>query len=359
MQRTVLGLAAALFGIGPGSARRPAEIGRVRGGEDATLAASAPGSVVHAGPDRALRRLDLPTLVDARIESDLGRGSVVTHVSGPDAGGRALRVVETAGGRALESFRLDLPGARRTILGGDAPWEGRLGSALAASSARERVAFVAPSEGVRFDDFYAREGRLEIREADRAARLDACLRALDADLSWTADGERLCYVRRVSSDALPASAFASSEDGFGRRLLGSDVGVPAVCLFDVETRRSRVVSVGLSALVTPDGATVLAGDGEGRWRLVDLRSGDATPAPLPGVVRPLAFVSPSLLLYAGLPTAGAPVGVTASYSPLVGPRELPALKLARVDTGAFQTVLPSVDLRAPLSFGRWRPEAHG
>ena len=54
----------------------------------------------------------------------------------------------------------------------------------------------------------------------------------------------------------------------------------------------------------------------------------------------------------GLPTAKAPREFTKSNSLVGGPKPMVTLKVALLDLDEFQTVLPQVDSRDPVSFGR-------
>jgi hypothetical protein len=63
------------------------------------------------------------------------------------------------------------------------------------------------------------------------------------------------------------------------------------------------------------------------------------------------LVSDSVVVYAGLPTAGAPVGYSEHSSPLVGKKPMRALKIADLATGEFQTVADWIDPRREVSVG--------
>jgi hypothetical protein len=60
----------------------------------------------------------------------------------------------------------------------------------------------------------------------------------------------------------------------------------------------------------------------------------------------------ALVLFRGVPTEGTEVGHSPYGSPLRGPTQLHAVKVAAMDSGVFQTIVPHVDPRDPIAFGR-------
>lgn len=67
---------------------------------------------------------------------------------------------------------------------------------------------------------------------------------------------------------------------------------------------------------------------------------------------PIALPAQDVVLSLCVPTKGAKVRFTQHNSPLVGPKEMLSLKLARMNGNEFQTVVPSIDPRTRVSFGR-------
>jgi hypothetical protein len=109
--------------------------------------------------------------------------------------------------------------------------------------------------------------------------------------------------------------------------------------------------------VSPDGQLVLLRDFELNWRILDLDSNQSRSFKAAGAIYPgaLAFVDPSTVLYWAWPTEGSEIGLTEHNSPLVGPKQLRALKLVDLTDGRFQTVVPFVDPRISISFGAAAP----
>ena len=97
------------------------------------------------------------------------------------------------------------------------------------------------------------------------------------------------------------------------------------------------------------------------WMLYSVESGQLREAKLPGLYDvdrvgvyqggPVALLPGELVIYWGLPTTGAVQGVTTNNSPLVGAKKMPTLKVARLGTREFQTILPSMDQRRCVQFG--------
>jgi hypothetical protein len=100
---------------------------------------------------------------------------------------------------------------------------------------------------------------------------------------------------------------------------------------------------------------MLLSDFELNWRVLDLESNVSRPFVAAGATYPgaIAFADANTVLYWAWPTEGSTVELTEHNSPLVGPKQMRALKLVDLRDGRFQTVLPSVDPRRSVSFGPW------
>jgi hypothetical protein len=60
----------------------------------------------------------------------------------------------------------------------------------------------------------------------------------------------------------------------------------------------------------------------------------------------------NVVLYTGLPTVAAPSKRPKIKSPLRGPQPKLTIKIAELDSNDFQTLVPDVDSRDFLSFGK-------
>ena len=66
----------------------------------------------------------------------------------------------------------------------------------------------------------------------------------------------------------------------------------------------------------------------------------------------IALVEGGLVAYWGLPTKGALQRKTKNNSPLVGPKGMPSIKVARLSSGEFQTRIPFMDPRRQVLLGQ-------
>jgi hypothetical protein len=121
----------------------------------------------------------------------------------------------------------------------------------------------------------------------------------------------------------------------------------------VDEETEKLLHVGWHAVVTPDGQSVLVGDLDENWKVVDVATGKAKSVTLPGVtwLGVVACPTKDMALSWCWPTTGTPMKFTSNNSPVVGPKRMQALKLIDLATGEFQTVVPHVDQRSEISFG--------
>jgi hypothetical protein len=93
---------------------------------------------------------------------------------------------------------------------------------------------------------------------------------------------------------------------------------------------------------------------------VDLATGEPSRVRLPGRYgEVVAFLDGRYAIYQALPTQGSPV-VRSPYGSFRAGLQMITLKLADVDTGDFQTVVPVIDPRWRVSMGAAaRPGAAG
>lgn len=87
--------------------------------------------------------------------------------------------------------------------------------------------------------------------------------------------------------------------------------------------------------------------------MLDLASNQSKAFEAAGAIYPgaIAFVDPSTVLFWAWPTDGAAAKFTKNNSPLVGPKQMRALKLVDLRDGRFETTVPFIDPRRAVSFG--------
>src|SRR5262249_2314295 len=156
---------------------------------------------------------------------------------------------------------------------------------------------------------------IEIWDISEKERLPLETSAVDAPMSWFPDGDRLAFVRFVNRKDVPNSGVSVDEFGRGR-YTGDWTELPAIYILDVPSSESRFLSLGWRPLVSADGDKVfVAGwvpdSGAGIkliWKSVDVATGTATDVTWPGDAGGLiANPIDELVLYSGLPTAGAKI----------------------------------------------------
>ena len=197
---------------------------------------------------------------------------------------------------------------------------------------------------------YLTAGCLEIWDVDRKTGDKTAVKALDDGLSWFPDGTRLAYVKLVPRKGRKLS---DNEEAIAKSFGGWDA-IPTVYVFDYLTRADTPLCAGWLPVVSGDGKSVLVSDFPGwRWR-VDVATGRSESVKWPGMGfwagAPVANPSDDLVLYAGLPTAGTKIEYTKGFG-ISGPRLMQSLKIAKMNTDQFQTVIPYIDPRHQISFG--------
>ncbi|HZM01106.1 MAG TPA: hypothetical protein VFD43_12735 [Planctomycetota bacterium] len=127
--------------------------------------------------------------------------------------------------------------------------------------------------------------------------------------------------------------------------------VSGIVAYDPDSGSMRALAAGHAPVLGGDGSCILSQLADGSYALTDVSTGATARVEWPGDhAGPVAIWCATRVLYYGLPTAGRAVISTPHYSPMVGPRELPDIKVADVSTGAFATLLEGVDVRHALSF---------
>jgi hypothetical protein len=66
----------------------------------------------------------------------------------------------------------------------------------------------------------------------------------------------------------------------------------------------------------------------------------------------VALLDRDVVVYRGLPTTDVPARYTESNSPIVGPKRMISVRVAQMNSQRFRTLVPYVDPRHVVSFGR-------
>jgi hypothetical protein len=345
--------------LGPGSAAGNGKPETVDGPEATDLIKKISGHLVmdKSGEKAAswgLAAVSLPALEERTVRD--AKESVYIHsVSGPDRDGRiafvqgqldgdvkdrrfSLRTIRLDGKEELEVF------SRR----GDPMWymlAPSVGESLALAPVGGHVAFVGKPKSIHFKNqpFYLAAGPLEVWDVTKKTGGEIDVTAVESGLCWFPDGRRLAYVELLPREKVDLP------DALGE--FAGDVKkwekVPAVHILDTHTGKKTFLHVGSRPVVSPDGKTALV-ESLGRWRLVDIGSGESKAAQWPGNVGPVALVDSKLVLYWGKPTTGTRL----RYGPYGhAPHLLLSLKVAEINSGKFQTAVPYIDHHRVVSFG--------
>jgi hypothetical protein len=343
----------------------------VEGPESKDLAGRLSGCVIRTKAPGEIVALSLPTLRESIVRpaapADADFYPTIHALSGPDKDGRIAYIEdhfcvanEKDQKHLLKTIKLD--GKADTEIfsrRGSAMWAatpaggGEIGSQLALAPSGGKVAFLSELSDRQMPDALLYEGKIEIWDVARKIRLDLSPKAIDQPMSWMPDGRRLLYVRLIPRDELPNPA--TGLEHFGDYVKDWSA-VPAVYVLDTKSGKSDFLQVGWLPVACSDGKTILVGGWKDRseliWDQLHLEKGESKRVEWPGAANG-AFAAPAedLVLYWGLPTADAPIKYTKHHSPFIGPKLMLTVKVARIDSPEFQTVVPEIDPRSLVSFG--------
>jgi hypothetical protein len=205
--------------------------------------------------------------------------------------------------------------------------------------------------------------QLTIWNIDSGQRARAVVDAEDIGISWFPDGDSLVYVTPVGKDDVLASALddlAGSNSTACREYTDHADIIPMVSVLDIRSGKTHLLHAGTNPVVSSDGRSVLLRCGG--FMVMNLATDSVAPAKWPGdsqlnmvwlghIQTPLAFLGGHIVVFWGLPTKGAP----AIRNPLRGVNgggQLVTIKVAAIGTDDFQTVVPAIDRRWPVSFGQ-------
>jgi hypothetical protein len=363
----VTGLASVLCGAVALSADAP-DLPTVDGPETDGLVKELTGLLVHPEPVGGILATVLPSLEKKTVRPP-GKHAPVSDMSGPDREGR-IAVVESRRGTVALRLVRDAGSEGKEVL--QRPGTGFLSRTIgrpAISPEDAYVAFVAGTRSVSMPvepKVTLREGTLEVWKAGEGRRLEfeGELKAIDRSLAWLPAGKVLIYSALVGPNTLPEALLNEYIRVSGSRGVIPLVErkVPAVHRLEVPGGKPVPVCVGRRSVVSQDGKAILVQGIGFEWMLHDVTTGRLKPAKLPGLYDrdrlgiyeggAIALLEGNIVIYWGLPTTGAVQRTTTSNSPLVGAKKMPSIKAARLSSGEFQTIIPSMDPRHEVLFGQ-------
>lgn len=340
--------------------------------ESKRLASRVHGYIVWSESRGKIAALSLPEMRESVVRSPAPEGvdtfSTVHALSGPDDQGRIAFVEdhffvanEKERKHVLKTVRIDgTSDARIFERSGSAMWagshagRGEIGDHLALAPSGGKVAFLSDLTPRQMPGLLWNAGLIEVWDVVKKTQITTIPGAIDQPMSWLPDGKRLCYVRLVARQELPQATV--DPDRFGGFLKSRDQ-LPAVFVFDMDTGRSRFLHVGWLPVVASDGKSALVGGWVSRaelaWSRVDMETGESKPVRWPGDAQgAIAAVPGDLVVYWGWPTEGAVAQFTQHNSQASGRRPMLTIKVALLDSAEYQTLMPYLDPRANVCFGR-------
>jgi hypothetical protein len=330
----------------------------VPGPETPNLAASVHGCIVMDRPVGGLEMITLPSkrVVSIR-QADVGEPAIWA-LAGPNEVGKIVTLEDGPTGFAL-SVQSVSTSARKMIWKFDAGE--RVGSGLG-----RNIAISSGDDFVSFLDHCKESSSREIEELGRVCRLQVLdlktlsIRAtiadvLDSGLCWLPAGNQLAY-----TTAMPRSqvATASVGDNGVRASFASLSVLPVISIFDLVSKLHREVAVGWEPVFSASGRYLLLHGFHDQFAVTEVSSGATRGLNWPGNAGGAITFDEDWVLFLGYPTAGRPVRWSGHNSPLVGKKQLLALKVARPSDDSFETVIDGVDPRQQISFGPCPAQTH-
>jgi hypothetical protein len=322
----------------------------VPGPETPGLMAGLHGTLVTATADDGIVVISLPSGRQSVLRpspipaSGLGPA---TAVSGPDAAGQVAYFEELDKRFRLNVTSLSHRRTRTIFTRSESTIWGSVGRSFALSPVGNKVVFLSRLRDQQMENpqLIFEEGTVELWDIAHSTERDLTVPALDLGLSWFPDGKRLAYVQFD-----PISAVTDARD-FGAAYAGW-AKLPVTYVLDTVTGARTRLGVGWYPVVSTDGARVVLHNGQYHPRLV-AASGltPSVPISVPGLSNYVLSLDGKFVIYAGFPTVGRPQRLTKYNSPLSGPKEMPSVKVAVINSHQFQTIIPYHDMRDPISFG--------
>lgn len=304
------------------------------GGENPTLRERIAGTIVMVKPRGGIVAVDVASLQIIWLRPANTGFSAINSLSEPDEDGRIAFVGDS--GASERGYAVSLIGreAEKVLFKGpgDPLWDHAI-SPISLAPRGGRIAFVAQpleNEGRQFRPLVA--GPLRVWDPANAMARDLGITATGERPSWFPDGRRLVYVAKAAAEQLPQV---------------TDQSEPTVRLLDTNSGEESILAAGHLPIVASDGKTVLVTRGRSfELFLIDVATRSETKVPrVHGLGTPLALIDSRYLIYKGATSPGAPTGTTINNSPLVGPKQMLAIKLLDLQTKQFTTLIPLIDPR--------------
>jgi len=315
----------------------PASLERLAGPEDQTLVQRLSGTILVCDEEQRIVRIELPGL---EREEVLPPRTAARGVSNVDAAGEFVFVQYS---RPWRMTRVSAASGESHVVAESArPVRDYVIGAIALAADGSRAALAWDAER-RPDARLA--GHLDVVKLADGDSFPTAVTVFSEHMGWL-PGDRELVVEVL----LPKEeAGAMAGDVSWARV--DDDQVSAIVALDPDTGAMRSIARGHAPVLDAEGACVLSRLDDGSYLRTELPSGRESAWAWPGDHGgPLAVACDGHVVYLGLPTEGRPVIETRYYSPAVGARELPDIKLADPTTGEFATLVEGVDVRHPLSF---------
>lgn len=295
-----------------------------------------------------------------------GMGPTIHSISGPDSKGRVAYVLDyyfvnndKDKRHLLKTVQLDGTGDTELFSRpGSSMWattaagNGEIGSHVALAPTGGRIAFLSQTVDRQMPMALLTLGNIEIWNAADKTGYDTKVQALDEPMSWFPDGQQLAYATLVKRSELPPDAKGLEQ--FGTYYGKTWDELPAIFIYDVNSKKSRFFHVGWQPVVSTDGKSILVG-GYGAddftWVRANSKTGESTAINLPGAFGAVIGANADLTCYVGLSTKGTKIELTQNNSPLRGPKEMLTIKVSDDSGKKFETIMPSIDPRSQASFG--------
>ncbi|MHB8882791.1 MAG: TolB-like translocation protein [Thermodesulfovibrionales bacterium] len=317
------------------------------------------GTLLFDKPVGGLVSISLSSKKEKLIRNPGESSGFVHSVSGPDINGR-IAIIENhmENERHLLKIYEMNNDTVSTIFErkGDVLWGDAAGDYLALSPANGYVALVTNTSSVqlRGPDVLLKYGTLEIWDIKTKNKLSIECRALDDRLSWFPDGKHLVFVDLLNQNV--ANKLYLTKDSTNKRYGKSNLQwprVPTVSILNIETGDVKHLFIGWSPIVSEDGDAIMMGDHDNNWIIFYLNEAIIKPVYPPGITWFGALhLTHNTVFYWGLPTEGTELKTTENNSPLVGPKPMYTLKVAEFETGKYETVIPYIDPRRKISYGK-------